>query len=38
MFDEEIKQRTNEKFRVKIEKATTETSNLLRAVTVEDGP
>ena len=37
MFDKKIKQRTNKKFPVEIEKATTETSNLLREVTVEDG-
>jgi hypothetical protein len=38
MFDEKIKQRTNEKYLVKIEKATTQTSSLLHEVTVEDGP
>jgi len=38
MFDKKIKQRPNEKFLVKIEKATTETSNLLREANVKDGP
>jgi len=38
MFDKEIQQRTNEKFIVEIEKAAIETSNLLREITVEDGP
>jgi hypothetical protein len=38
MFDKKIKQRTTEKFLVKIEKVTTETSSLLREATVKDGP
>jgi hypothetical protein len=38
MLDKKIKQRTKVKFLVKIEKATTETFNSLREVTVKDAP